>query len=443
MSIPVGQAIDMTGNQIENVRAQNLASDPGTPGLGQFWYNTASSTLKFYDGLIRTVAHLGTRLDQFAAPTASLAMNAQRITGLADPVNGTDATTKQYVDAAIQGMKWKQPARVATVGTNITLAGGAPNTLDGKSLVANDRVLVKDQTTGAQNGIYYVSTLGTGSNGTWVRALDMDSTNPIEEIVGAAVFVSEGTINGNSSWVMTTDAPITLGTTALVWSQFGGGQAYTGTSLGASGEPVFVQVSGTQFQFNKIGVSNTAGTGLSISTASNVITINFNPANVNLTALGSYLTAAKGGTGQTTYTIGDMLYADTASTLAKLTMAAVGNVLLSGGAGVMPSWGKVALGTHVSGTLPIANGGTGGTTAAAARTALGATGKVAQDLSTSATSYAITHNLGTLDVHVSVFEKGTPFREVMVEVQHTDVNTVTLIFGTAPTANAYRVVVIG
>lgn len=381
MSIPVGQSLDFMGNQIENVKAQNLGSDPGTPGLGQFWYNTATSTLKFYDGAIRTVAHLGTRLDQFAAPTASVAMNGQRLTGLADPTNATDAVTRQYVDAAIQGMKWKEPVRVATTGANITLTGGAPSTLDGKMLVANNRVLVKDQSTSAQNGIYIVATLGSGSNGTWTRATDMDSTSPTDEILGAAVFVSEGTANNNSSWVMTTDAPITLGATSLTWSQFGGGQSYTATSLGATGQPIYVQLSGSEFQFNKVGVGNTVGTALSISTISNVVTINFNPANVAV--------------------------------------------------------------SEFSGTLPVAKGGTGGGTAAAAKTNLGFMTRFAQDLSTSATSYAITHGLGTLDVHVRVFEKGSPYREILCEIQHTDTNTVTLLFGAAPVANTYRVVVIG
>lgn len=83
------------------------------------------------------------------------------------------------------------------------------------------------------------------------------------------------------------------------------------------------------------------------------------------------VTAAKGGTGQTAYTVGDLLYASGASALSKLADTATGNALLSGGVGAAPSWGKVGLTTHVSGTLPIANGGTSATTAANARTQLG------------------------------------------------------------------------
>jgi hypothetical protein len=76
----------------------------------------------------------------------------------------------------------------------------------------------------------------------------------------------------------------------------------------------------------------------------------------------STITAVKGGTGQTSYAIGDLLYANTTTTLAKLADVATGNALISGGVGVAPSWGKIGLTTHVSGTLPVANGGTGVTT---------------------------------------------------------------------------------
>lgn len=91
----------------------------------------------------------------------------------------------------------------------------------------------------------------------------------------------------------------------------------------------------------------------------------------NTWTAGTAVSAAEGGTGQTTYAIGDILQASSSSALAKLAAVATGNVLLSGGVGTASSWGKVGLTTHVSGTLPIANGGTNATTASAARTALG------------------------------------------------------------------------
>ena len=108
------------------------------------------------------------------------------------------------------------PCRAATA-VNITLAGGAPNTHNGVTLAANDRILVKDQSTASQNGIYYVSTLGTGANGTWTRATDADSAGDM--FGGMLVAVSEGTANSDSLWMLITNDPITIGTTALTFEK--------------------------------------------------------------------------------------------------------------------------------------------------------------------------------------------------------------------------------
>lgn len=116
--------------------------------------------------------------------------------------------------AAIEPVKY--PVRVATTA-NITLSGGAPNTLDGATLAANDRILVKNQSTASENGIYYVSTLGTGANGTWTRASDADGAGDL--FGGMLVAASEGTARSNSLWMLTTDDPITIGTTALVFER--------------------------------------------------------------------------------------------------------------------------------------------------------------------------------------------------------------------------------
>ncbi len=141
--------------------------------------------------------------------------NGNRITNLADAQNPQDAVTKAQLDAAVQGLKWKDPVRAATTA-NITLSG--LQTIDGVALAAGDRVLVKDQSTAADNGIY------RAASGAWTRAADFDAS---AEVLGAAVFVSEGATLGNQQWQMTTDAPITIGTTALAWGQFGGGKSYT------------------------------------------------------------------------------------------------------------------------------------------------------------------------------------------------------------------------
>lgn len=111
----------------------------------------------------------------------------------------------------------KMPVRAATTANIASLAGGAPNTLDGVTLAANDRILVKDQTTGSQNGLYVVTTLGTGSNGTWTRATDADGVG--ELFAGMLVMVSEGTVNADTLWELSTDGAITIGTTSLTFAR--------------------------------------------------------------------------------------------------------------------------------------------------------------------------------------------------------------------------------
>lgn len=147
--------------------------------------------------------------------TNTLNANSNKIIGLSDGTDPQDAITKAQLDAAVQGWKWKDPVRAATTA-NVTLSG--EQTIDGVSVVAGDRLLVKNQSTGSANGIYLVSA------GAWSRAADFDAAS---EVVGAAVFVSEGTANGNSQWTMTTDGPVTIGATALVWAQVGGGASYS------------------------------------------------------------------------------------------------------------------------------------------------------------------------------------------------------------------------
>ena len=116
----------------------------------------------------------------------------------------------------ISNIDYKQSVRVVAV-SNVTLAGGAPATVDGVSLVAGDRVLVTGQSTGSQNGLYYVVTLGVGSNGTWSRSLDGDGTGEIDS--GMIVMVTEGTVYADTQWKLITDDPITVGTTALTFVQ--------------------------------------------------------------------------------------------------------------------------------------------------------------------------------------------------------------------------------
>ena len=118
--------------------------------------------------------------------------------------------------AQIYNLDYKQATRVVTV-SNVTLAGGAPSQVDGVNLSVNDRVLVTSQTTGSENGIYYVATLGSGSNGTWYRGTDANDTGEID--AGTIVMVTEGIIYADTQWKLITDNPIIIGTTTLTFTQ--------------------------------------------------------------------------------------------------------------------------------------------------------------------------------------------------------------------------------
>ena len=134
----------------------------------------------------------------------------------------------------LQDIDYKQTARAVTT-SNITLSGGAPATVDGVSLALRDRVLVTGQSTGSENGIYYVTTVGAGSNGTWARSLDADATGEVS--AGMIIMVTEGTTYADTQWKLTTDDPITIGSTSLTFVR--NGNAAYGT-VAVSGEDSIV-----------------------------------------------------------------------------------------------------------------------------------------------------------------------------------------------------------
>ncbi len=371
---------------------------------------------------------------------------------------------------------FKKSVKAATTA-NITLS--APQTIDGVSLIAGDRVLVKNQTTSAQNGIWAVAAAA------WVRVTDADISS---EIAGAVVSVDQGAINGGLLFTNTFKTTDTLGTTAMVWQTVTtneAAQTLTNKTLTSPTitNPSFTGVtnfpaSNAQIEIGAQGTANTpfidfhsgatttdydsriiasGGTGVTgagtltltaatVATTSNlnvggIITGNltgnvtgnvsgssgsttgnsatatilqtartisiagavsgtatsFNgSANISIpitsvdltsTAYAGILGVDHGSTGIGAYAVGDLLQASGTTALARLPAVATGNVLLSGGVATSSSWGKVGLTTHVTGALPIANGGTGTTTAAGGLTALGGVAK-AGDTMTGALNFA-------------------------------------------------------
>jgi hypothetical protein len=166
--------------------------------------------------------------------TNNQSIGGNRLTSLGAGVNATDAVNKSQLDDARFGIDVKTSCRAATTaaigGASYTATGGTsgrglfedmPDEIDGVTLVVGDRVLVKNQGAAAQNGIWEVTTLGTGANGIWNRAEDFDADDKVT--ANAFTFIEEGTANADTGWMLTTDDPITVGGgsgTALVFQQF-------------------------------------------------------------------------------------------------------------------------------------------------------------------------------------------------------------------------------
>ena len=457
--------LNLNKNELLNARIQNLANDPSNPVAGQIYYNTSLNELRVYNGtafeavglngvtasadeinildgaIISTTelnyldgvsANVQTQLSEKAplanpvftgtvnvasdivfegstadsnettltatdptadrtitlpdasgtvilstnkvtdltAPTGSFSMNSQKIVSLADPVDPQDAATKAYVDAARSGLDVKASVRAATTA-NITLSG--EQTIDGVSVVAGNRVLVKNQSTASENGIYVADA------STWSRAEDANTS--AEVTAGMFTFVSEGTANADSGWVLTTNDTITLGTTALAFAQFSGaGQITAGAGLTKTG--------------NTIDAVGTADR----------ITVNADSIDIASTYVGqSSITTV----------------------------------------------GTITTGTWNGTDIAVADGGTGASTAAGAKTNLGFMTRVAANNtllvpSSGVVSWAVTHNLGTKDITVAVYDLATD-AEVEVDIVRTSTSVVTLswVASANVAADSYRVVVIG
>lgn len=276
--------------------------------------NVGTFTKLTVNGKGLVTAAVQASLTDLSAPTADFGFGGYKLTNLADPVNAQDAATKNYVDSTAQGLDVKASVRCASTANIATLSGLL--TVDGVTVVSGDRVLVKNQSTQSQNGIYVASSTA------WSRSSDMDAWS---DFPGAFTFVEEGTSNADTGWVCTVNQGGTLGTTAITWAQFSGAGTYTaGNGLTLVGS-----------QFSAVGTTDRISVGAGgIDIASTYV------GQTSITTLGTIGTGVwqgttvatgYGGTGLTSFTSGGAVYATSTSAL-------------------------------TTGTLPVASGGTGAVT---------------------------------------------------------------------------------
>lgn len=196
--------------------------------------------------------------------TAALNANSQKIINLATPTAAGDAVNKAYADSIAAGIDPKGSVRVIST-TNLALTG--LQTIDGVTVVANDRVLLAAQTTASQNGIWLAQAAA------WTRPTDYPAASATAVTAGAFTFVEEGTANQDSGWVLTTNGAITVDTTATAWTQFSGagsitagnGLTKTGNTLAVgAGNGIAVAAGSTSVLANGSSL-NVSGSGVKIS----------------------------------------------------------------------------------------------------------------------------------------------------------------------------------
>lgn len=220
--------------------------------------------------------------DGSRAFTADQSHGGFKITSLGTPTAGTDAATKAYADSIASGVDWKNSARLATaaalpantaagsgVGKTLTANANGALTVDGVVVALNDRVLVKDEATAANNGVYTQTQVGTAGL-PFILTRATDSDQDAEVTGGAAAWVNEGTANGDTGWILTTNDPIVVDTTALAFTQFtalgqvtaGAGLTKSGATLDVgAGNGIQVNADSVEVLYGAVGVITTVNGG--------------------------------------------------------------------------------------------------------------------------------------------------------------------------------------
>ena len=386
-------AISIADAAIENVK---LANSSVTLGTTEVALGAASTSLAGITEL--TVDNLNFNGNEISATTGDISLNpseggtvdvnGNRITGLAEPLNASDAATKGYVDAVAEGLHVHASAHalVATplatvtggavvydngtggVGATLTLSSAidiAGGDLDGDTdIVAGDRIIIAGEANAAHNGIYVLT-----STTVLTRAADFDT--PTEMSGGDFIFVTHGNQYADTGWVLG-EPVLSVGNTAVQWIQFSGAGSLTaGEGITQSGTEFSVNVAaegGIEISAGDLQLKSTvAGAGLTYTsgvvavvgtddrmtvTADAIDIASTYIGQASITTLGTIttgtwngntITEAHGGTNQTSYARGDILYATADNTLAKLAIGTAGQMLMSDGTDV--AWANIDGGT--------------------------------------------------------------------------------------------------
>jgi hypothetical protein len=426
--------VDLNQNQLINATFEKLATDPSSGNFeGRLIYNTATDTIKVYTGsafvsiphtivsgggagiaealtvsesngtvtLTLNVADTDSAgllpaamwqmlTDATADATASklVKRDSNGNAKVATPTDAAHIATKGYVDAARQGLDVKQSVRVATTGAiNLSSDLQAGDVIDGVTLVAGDRVLVKNQSTALENGIYVAVASGAAS-----RSSDANGTADTGELKpGTFTFVEEGTTNSDKGFVVSTNGTITIDTTAIAWTQFSGAGSFTaGDGLSQDGNTINVNVTSnrTAITADAIDISANYVGQSSITTLGTITTGVWN---------GTDVAVADGGTGA----------GDAASARTNL--------------GIKTTAGAV-------------------TTSTSTLARIASQGCAASASGTSTTT--VTHNFNTLDVSVQIVEVAGG-ATVIGDVVRNNADTVTVTLLGTISSGDYRIVVTG
>jgi hypothetical protein len=253
-----------------------------TIGVAYGGTGTNSGSITGTGALTFTAGGSDTNVNLVPQGTGIVDVGGKRVGNAANPTQSSDLATKAYVDSLSNGLDVKASVRAATTA-NITLSN--TQTIDGVALSVGDRVLVKNQTTGSQNGIYVVA------SGSWTRAADFDNSPDVEVSPGTFFFVEEGTTQADNGYVVSNDTAITIGSTAITFSQFSGaGQITAGAGLTKSGNTLDVVGTADRITVNtdSVDIASTYVGQSSITTLGTITTGTWN---------GTVISGQYGGTG--------------------------------------------------------------------------------------------------------------------------------------------------